>query len=43
MFNLQKLEGFIPNSNVLASGKISLRANINKLIPRDNRANLKTI
>ena len=43
MFKLDKREDFIPKSNGLASGKIHLKEDINKRIPRFNRTNLNTI
>jgi len=41
MLKLDKREDFIPKSNSLASGEVSLREDINKRIPWFNRTNLK--
>ena len=43
MFKLDKRKDFIPNSNGLASGKVSLTKDINKRISGFNGTNLKTI
>ena len=43
MFKLDKRKDFIPYSNGLASGKVSLKEDINKRILGFNRTKLKTI